>query len=106
MPSTSSQTHQIAAPLSGDADLTGPGQSAADLIGASAQPVTLWVFRDLEDRWCVRQEGGRTETFTSRDKAVAFARLTGSVWGSYRLFLELKDGRVAQELFNLKTTRN
>ncbi len=91
-------------PLSGDADLSGDRQSLADLFGpqAPAQAIVLWVFRDLEDHWCVRQEGGRTETFASRDKAAEFARLTGRVWGPYRLFLELKDGRVAQELFNLK----
>jgi hypothetical protein len=65
-------------------------------------PIVLWVFRDYENRWCVRQEGGASEAaFLSRDKAVAYARQTGLAWGSYRLFIELRDGRVAQELLNL-----
>jgi hypothetical protein len=88
--------------LSGDADLP-RGDNLADLLGPKPEPtMVLWVFRDLEDHWCVRQEGGRTEMFASRDKAAEFARLTGRVWGSYRLFLGLRDGRVAQELFNLR----
>lgn len=61
----------------------------------------LWVYRDYDGRWCVRQEGGRFEAaFTGRDKAVACARAAGHATGSYRLFLMLKDGRVIEEHFN------
>jgi hypothetical protein len=63
--------------------------------------VVLWVFRDYDDLWCVRKEGGDIEaTFTAREDALAFARRTGAVWGAYRLFIELKDGRVTREIFN------
>lgn len=62
----------------------------------------LWVFRDYAGRWCVRMEGGDIEaTFVARERALAFARATGEDWGSYRLFFALKDGRIAEEVFNL-----
>jgi hypothetical protein len=94
---------------SSDVDLTGDTSSVVDLLSVTRRgaprmdqsTIVLWVFRDVHDYWCVRQEGGHIETFSNRDKAVDFARNTGLVWGSYRLFLELKDGRVAQEFFNL-----
>src|SRR6185503_14485552 len=72
-------------------------QAAPDL-----RPVAvLWVYRDYDNRWCVRQEGGKFEAaFTGRDKAVACARAAGHAAGSYRLFLQLKDGRVTEEHFN------
>jgi hypothetical protein len=61
----------------------------------------LWVYRDYDNRWCVRQEGGKFEAaFPGRDKAVACARAAGHAAGSYRLFLMLKDGRVIEEHFN------
>jgi hypothetical protein len=64
--------------------------------------IVLWMFRDYDNRWCVRQEGGNNDAvFLSREKALAFARETGQAWGSYRLFIELRDGRVTQELLNL-----
>jgi hypothetical protein len=72
-----------------------------EVLRPESRTIVLWVFRDLDDRWCARQEGGHTETFANREKAVSFARQTGQIWGSYRLFLERMDGRVAQELFNL-----
>jgi hypothetical protein len=63
--------------------------------------IVLWVFRDYDDLWCVRKEGGDIEaTFSSREDALAFARRTAAVWGAYRLFIELKDGRVTREIFN------
>lgn len=62
----------------------------------------LWVYRDYGDRWCVREEGGKFEAaFGSREKAAACARAAGHAAGSYRLFLQLKDGRVTEEHFNL-----
>ena len=62
-----------------------------------ASDTVLWVFRDRQDLWCVRQEGGRTETFIGRDIAVAFVRMAGEVLGPHRLFLEGADGRFTQE---------
>ena len=65
-----------------------------------ANDSVVWVFRDQDDLWCVRQEGGRTETFAARDKAVAYARTVGEVIGPHRLFLEGEDGRFAQEFID------
>ena len=62
----------------------------------------LWVFRDYDNRWCVRKEGGDIEdTFTIRGDAVAFARQIAQTWGSYILYLQLRDGRITRELYNL-----
>jgi hypothetical protein len=68
--------------------------------GLPANERVLWVFRDQQDLWCVRQEGGRTETFAARDMALAFARTAGEVAGPHRLFLEGADGRFSQEVFD------
>lgn len=68
----------------------------------SPGPAVLWVFRDYRGRWCVRMEGGVVEAeFLNRNEALTFARVAGRADGSYRLFLELNDGRVTQEFFNL-----
>ena len=75
-----------------------PAPQAAD---AHRPAVVLWVYRDSDNRWCVRQEGGKFEAvFTGRDKAAACARAAGHAAGSYRLYLTLKDGRVIEEHFN------
>jgi hypothetical protein len=87
--------------LSGD--LSSPGTVSrlelAELVGVRppAHGAVIWVFRDQDDRWCVRQEGGRVESFAGRDQAVQFARRVGEVAGPYRLFLEGTDGRFVQE---------
>ena len=79
------------------------------LIGKSSSgsrdgnTLVLWVFRDYEDRWCVRIEGeDGVREYPTRADAAAAARLYGSTWGSYRLYLQLKDGRVTTEMFNLR----
>jgi hypothetical protein len=94
--------------LGGDADLGMLDPSLTDLIQSVRRrqshhglTLVLWVFRDTNDRWWVREEGGGMEPFTSREDALEFARNTGRVWGSYRIFIELSDGRVTQELFNV-----
>lgn len=75
-----------------------PAAQAAPTPRATA---VLWVYRDYDNRWCVRQEGGKFEAaFAGRDKAVACARAAGLAAGSYCLFLLLKDGRVTEEHFN------
>jgi hypothetical protein len=72
--------------------------SRFELDEMTSLPTTVvWVFRDQEDNWCVREEGGRIESFATRDDAVAFARAAGHVGGAYRLFVEGADGRFAQE---------
>ena len=73
-----------------------------ELLGErlSVSNSVLWVFRDRQDLWCVRQEGGRTETFAGRDMAVAFVRMAGEVLGPHRLFLEGADGRFTQEFID------
>jgi hypothetical protein len=91
------------------ADESAAGRSLYDILLVGAPPLlaaddapVLWVFRDYEGRWCVRTEGGETEAvFTGREKALDFAREHGRAAGSYRLFVQLRDGRVTQELFNL-----
>jgi hypothetical protein len=67
-----------------------------------AAPV-LWVFRDVHSNWFVREEGGATSGFATRDAAIEFARRLGGKLGAYRLFLELKDGRFTQELLNTRS---
>lgn len=67
------------------------------------EPRVLWVFRNYDDRWCVHLEGGGATAYGRRDEAIELARLCGRAWGSYRLYLQLKDGRVTQELYNLGT---
>jgi len=89
------------------ADLTARDRSApaarrvelAELLDQRrpANESVLWVFCDQRDLWCVRQEGGRTETFAAREMAIAFARMAGEVAGPHRLFLEGSDGRFTQE---------
>lgn len=61
----------------------------------------LWVFRDMGGDWCLREEGGATAHFATRDGAVGQARHLGRAWGSYTLYLELKDGRFVQEMMNI-----
>jgi hypothetical protein len=76
--------------------------AASRQAGESRRTAVLWVYRDYDDRWCVREEGGKFEAaFGSREKAAACARAAGHAAGSYRLFLQLKDGRVTEENFNL-----
>jgi hypothetical protein len=94
--------------LSDDADLTMLDPSLTDLVRSSRRgrphckdTLVLWVFRDVHDRWWVREEAGGMESFADRDSALDFARSTGRVWGSYRIFIELTDGRVMQEVLNL-----
>ena len=63
----------------------------------------LWVYRDYEERWCVRKEGGDVErAFANRLTALEFARTLGMAAGSYRIFIELKDGRVVEEHFKTR----
>ena len=107
-------THALRNPASRD-DLANDAQALADLLqgmtaklppaGAAKAPArtaALWVYRDYEGRWCVRQEGGGFESaFAGRDRALACARAAGRATGSYRLFLQLSDGRVIEESFNL-----
>lgn len=64
----------------------------------------IHVARDSGDgrRWTVRREGdGRTHRFIERGDAAAFARHLGQSAGAYRLFLELRDGRVVCEMLNV-----
>lgn len=75
------------------------GSSRAD----DRDTAVLWVFRDYDDRWCVRKEGGDIDAaFCNREEALDFARRAGRGHGSYRLFIELRDGRITQELFRLR----
>ena len=68
----------------------------------SDNTVIFWVFRDYHDQWCVRKEGGEIEaSFSSRKDAMGFARKTAEAWGSYTLYIQLKDGRITKELCNL-----
>lgn len=70
----------------------------AEMTDASLPTTVVWVFRDEDDHWCVREEGGRIETFATRERALAFARTAGHVGGAYRLFAEGADGRFVQEI--------
>ncbi len=88
-------------------------RAAGDLDGSDApQPkprtasparAVIWVYRDYDDRWCVRREGSDEEaSCVSRLRAVEFARTLGMAAGSYRIFLELRDGRVIEEHFGTR----
>jgi hypothetical protein len=83
--------------LSGDLTPAMSRFELAEMIDADLPGTVVWVFRDQDDHWCVREEGGRIESFATRDLAVAFARTAGHVGGAYRLFVEGTDGRFAQE---------
>jgi hypothetical protein len=75
--------------------------SAPQAAKTPRRTAVLWVYYAYDGRWCVREEGGKLEAaFTSRDKAAACARAAGHAAGTYRLFLQLKDGRVIEEFFN------
>jgi hypothetical protein len=74
---------------------------ASDPSDALPATIVMWVFRDYDARWCVRREGGKSvNTFARRDDALAHARRLGLEHGSYRMFFQLKDGRITEELFN------
>ena len=84
-----------------------PQQPPRRSVSVEDRPPTavLWVFRDYDDRWCVRREGANgVKSYPCRSDALEAARLYGRAWGSYHIFLELKDGRVTQERFNLRST--
>jgi hypothetical protein len=116
MDKTLALKHQPAAnDVAGEAqELSNVVQRLLTAVAPGPQPTpqhrplaVLWVYRDYENRWCVRQEGGRFEAaFPGRDKAVACARAAGHAAGSYQLFLLLKDGRVIEEHFNPANRRH
>ena len=84
--------------LSGDLPLVMSRFELTEMIDTNLPNSVIWVFRDEEDRWCVREEGGRSESFPTRERAIVFARTAGHVGGAYRLFIEGADGRFAQEI--------
>ncbi|GAA0596349.1 DUF2188 domain-containing protein [Caenispirillum bisanense] len=52
--------------------------------------------------WAVRREGDpRTHRFPDRPAAADFARSQGRAAGGYRLFMELRDGRMMCEMLNV-----
>ncbi|SOD96132.1 DUF2188 domain-containing protein [Caenispirillum bisanense] len=57
---------------------------------------------DEARRWVVRREGDqRIHRFADRRTAADFARGLGRAAGAYRLFLELRDGRMMCEMLNV-----
>lgn len=61
----------------------------------------VWVFRDSEDVWNVRCEGEAAEyRCLGRDQAVALARGMLAACASYRLYLQLRNGRFVTEYLN------
>lgn len=70
----------------------------AELMGSNLRGYAdvVWVFCDQNDLWCVRLEGGPTESFRARDDAVSFAHTLGEVLGPHRVFLQGMDGRFVQ----------
>lgn len=84
----------------------GVQSAGAALRAGGGNTAVLWVFRDHDDRWCVRKEGGDIDAaFRGREEALDFARRAGRGQGSYRLFFQLRDGRITQELFRLGNPR-
>ncbi|MBB4186226.1 hypothetical protein GGE07_002885 [Sinorhizobium terangae] len=76
-----------------------------DLIGqpndGSESGVVLWVFQDYDRHWRVRKEGERSDVaHPSRREAVVFARELCAGHRSYKIYLQLADGRFALELLN------
>ena len=68
---------------------------------ASDEAPVLWVFQGFDFRWRLRKEGGGYEAeYPSRHEAVLAARSLGGERGSYRLYLQLADGRFALEILN------
>jgi hypothetical protein len=77
--------------------------SASEPLARRENTIVLWVYRDYGRNWCIRKEGGElAAAFSSRTKALAVARALGEAWGSYHLFLQLDDGRLTEEFFNLR----
>ena len=73
-------------------------KAAARRAAAGAPAATFWVYRDYDDRWCLRQEGGMVEgIFASRSDALKYVRAEGERSGSYRVFWEKSDGRFVSE---------
>jgi hypothetical protein len=63
----------------------------------------FWIYIDIGGRWCVRREGGGTESiFASRAVCLAFVRSLGGNL-PYRLFVETENGRMVQELHDGRT---
>lgn len=80
-----------------------PAAAAAIAPSRRSAPV-IHVARDDANtaRWIVRREGDlRTHRFADRRQAADFARAIGRAAGGYRLFLELRDGRVLCEMLNV-----
>jgi hypothetical protein len=83
--------------LSDDLPIAMSRLELAEMTDANLPTTVVWVFRDQDDHWCVREEGGRIESFATRERAIGFARMAGHVGGAYRLFVEGADGRFVQE---------
>lgn len=61
----------------------------------------LWVYQDIEGYWCLHREGDHNDlAYPSRRDALMAARLAGEETGSYRLHLQVDDGRFLLELLN------
>ena len=75
-------------------------------LGVRRVPV-FWVFRDYRSKWQVRREGQEFDiAYSSRTQALEAARHAGSVFRTYRLYLELEDGRFMTEVTNNHSGHN
>ena len=69
----------------------------AESMDAGPEPV-FWIYIDDKCRWSLHKEGGTAQaSFSSRAEAAKFVQdLAGNL--SYRLFIEMPDGKIVQEL--------
>lgn len=62
----------------------------------------LSVYQDIDGLWRFRREGDLANcAYALRRDAVTAARVCGELAGSYRLHLQLPDGRFMLELLNV-----
>jgi hypothetical protein len=78
-------------------------QSQMPAEGADASPTPVfWIYIDDKCRWNLHKEGGAVEaSFGSRADAARFVRDLGGD-SAYRLFIEMPDGKIVQELHGTK----
>ena len=77
-------------------------RDAAEITSRVAIPV-LWVFRDFDCRWRMRREGEPLDrVYPSRQSAVDAARTFVTPLDTYRLYLQLEDGRFVLEMLNTR----
>lgn len=76
-------------------------QTMASPDGSRRPSAVLWVYLAPDGQWYFHIEGRRDDTrYPDRAAAMAAARAYGLVRGGYRLYFQMKNGRVSLEMLN------